>query len=49
MVPQPFSRCVFIYGEQVRMDPDKDASGDLARVQAEMDRVVAEAEGYFKS
>jgi lysophospholipid acyltransferase (LPLAT)-like uncharacterized protein len=49
MVPKPFSRCVFIYGEPVRMDPDKDASGDLVRVQTEMDRVMAEAEGFFKS
>jgi hypothetical protein len=48
MMPKPFSRCVFVYGEPIEMDPSKDASGDLQKVQDEMDRVMAEAEGYWK-
>jgi lysophospholipid acyltransferase (LPLAT)-like uncharacterized protein len=48
MVPKPFSRCVFVYGEPVLMDPSLENTGDLPRVQAEMDRAMAMAEGFFK-
>lgn len=48
IIPKPFSRAVFVYGEPILVPAE---GGDdkvyLTRIQAEMDRVTAEAENYF--
>jgi lysophospholipid acyltransferase (LPLAT)-like uncharacterized protein len=48
IIPRPFSRAVFVYGEPI---PVPRRGGDdvkcLKRIQNEMDRVTEEAEAYF--
>jgi lysophospholipid acyltransferase (LPLAT)-like uncharacterized protein len=47
ILPKPFSRCVFVYGEPVAVDPGGDDAVHLKRVQDELDRVTAAAEDFF--
>jgi len=49
IVPKPFSRAVFVYGEPVLV-PRKGGDDDehLERIQSELDRVTKVAEGHFK-
>ena len=48
IVPKPFSRAVFVYGEPIRVPRE---GGDdvkyMEQIQREMDRVTQEAENYF--
>ncbi|HVM33428.1 MAG TPA: lysophospholipid acyltransferase family protein [bacterium] len=46
MVPKPFSRAVFVYGEPLRFQGG-DEGEFLKAIQAEMDRLQRAAEGYF--
>jgi len=48
IIPKPFSRAVFVYGEPIAVTKDEDLAVGLQKVQAEMDRVMAVAEGYFQ-
>jgi lysophospholipid acyltransferase (LPLAT)-like uncharacterized protein len=50
IIPKPFSRAVFVYGEPIRVPGEggKDAKC-LEQVQKEMDRVTQEAENYFRT
>ena len=48
IIPKPFSRAIFVYGEPIRVSPDGDEGENLRAVQAEMDRVTAKAEEYFR-
>jgi lysophospholipid acyltransferase (LPLAT)-like uncharacterized protein len=50
IIPKPFSRAVFVYGNPIRVP--KEGGEDRAsfdQIQAEMDRVTNEAEHYFKA
>jgi hypothetical protein len=47
MVPKPFSRVVYWYGEPVLLDKGQKSAEGIRRVQAEMDRVTAAAEDCF--
>lgn len=48
IVPKPFSRAVFVYGEPVRVPREGGEDGEyFKRIQAELDRVTAEAEAFF--
>lgn len=44
MIPRPFTRCVFAYGEPVVLESGMDLPGDLAKVQAGMDGALKVAE-----
>jgi len=49
IIPKPFSRAVFVYGNPIRVP--KEGGEDRAymeQIQGEMDRVTALAENYFK-
>lgn len=50
IIPKPFSRAVFIYGEPLRIPVE---GGDdkvyLRKIQEELDRVTQIAEGFFKN
>jgi len=48
MVPQPFSRCRFVYGEPVVLKPGRKATEDLPRVQEAMDHAMEAAERPFE-
>jgi len=47
IIPRPFSRAVFVYGEPIRV-PRRGGEEYLKKIQKEMDRVTALAEGHFK-
>ncbi len=49
IIPKPFSRAVFVYGEPIRIPAQggEDAKY-LEQIQKEMDRVTREAEQYFR-
>jgi lysophospholipid acyltransferase (LPLAT)-like uncharacterized protein len=50
IIPKPFSRAVFVYGDPIRVPREGGSDAEhLARIQHEMDRVTAVAEGCFKS
>jgi lysophospholipid acyltransferase (LPLAT)-like uncharacterized protein len=46
IVPKPFSRAVFVYGEPIRVPRHGDMTY-LKKIQTELDRVTASAEKYF--
>lgn len=46
-IPQPFSRGVFVYGEQICISPDDDMEDALRRVQQGMDAVQQRADSFF--
>ena len=49
IIPRPFSRAVFVYGEPIRIPTEGgDDQGYLQKIQSELDRVTAAAETYFK-
>jgi lysophospholipid acyltransferase (LPLAT)-like uncharacterized protein len=49
MIPKPFSRAVFVYGDPIGVPREGGSDAEyLARIQHEMDRVTAVAEGCFK-
>lgn len=49
IVPKPFSRAVFVYGEPIMVPRSAgDEEKYRQRIQDEMDRVMKEAEGYFQ-
>lgn len=49
IIPKPFSRAVFIYGEPIQV-PRKGGDDEefLERIQGELDRVTKAAEDHFK-
>jgi lysophospholipid acyltransferase (LPLAT)-like uncharacterized protein len=48
IVPKPFSRAVFVYGEPIAIPAEGgDDQEFLKKIQAEMDRVTLEAENHF--
>lgn len=49
IIPKPFSRAVFVYGEPIHI-PRKGGEDTrfLAQIQAELDRVTRQAEDHFK-
>jgi len=48
IIPKPFSRAVFVYGEPIRIPAEGgEDKAHLARIQAEMDRIQGIAEKYF--
>jgi lysophospholipid acyltransferase (LPLAT)-like uncharacterized protein len=48
MIPKPFSRAVFVYGEPILVPAEGgEDKNDLGRIQAEIDRVQTLAEKYF--
>lgn len=49
-LPYPFARCVFVYGEPVRVGKDADESAMEAarvRIERELNRITDLADGYF--
>ena len=49
IIPKPFSRAVFVYGEPIRIPAQGgDDKAYLQRIQKEMDRVTREAENFFR-
>ena len=49
IIPKPFSRAVFIYGNPIRVPRKAEGNKDyLAQIQSELDRVTALAENHFK-
>jgi lysophospholipid acyltransferase (LPLAT)-like uncharacterized protein len=49
IIPKPFSRAVFVYGDPIRVSEQSgDDEKSLQRVQKEMDRVTEEAENHFR-
>ena len=50
IIPKPFSRAVFVYGEPIRVPRDGGDDQDyLQKIQKELDRVTREAEDHFTS
>jgi lysophospholipid acyltransferase (LPLAT)-like uncharacterized protein len=50
IIPKPFSRAVFVYGEPIRIPKQgEDDEKYVKQIQKEMDRVTAAAENYFAS
>jgi hypothetical protein len=47
IIPKPFSRCVFVYGEPITAGKGSEPAKELKRIQDEMDRVTELAERYF--
>lgn len=48
IIPKPFSRAVFVYGEPIPVPAEGgDDEEYFQRIQKELDRVTAEAENYF--
>ena len=47
MVPLPFARCHFIYGEPIEIDADEDLEAATLRVQIAISAVEARAERYL--
>lgn len=47
IIPKPFSRAVFVYGNPIRV-PRHGGPEHLKRIQQELDRVTLEAEQHFK-
>jgi lysophospholipid acyltransferase (LPLAT)-like uncharacterized protein len=48
IIPKPFSRAVFVYGEPIRIPrEDGEDSKYMEQIQKEMDRVTNAAENYF--
>jgi lysophospholipid acyltransferase (LPLAT)-like uncharacterized protein len=47
IIPKPFSRAVFVYGEPIRV-PRRGGEEFLRKIQAEQDRVTTMAENHFK-
>jgi len=49
IIPKPFSRAVFVYGEPIQVPKEGGDDQKLQElIQKEMDRVTKEAENYFK-
>jgi lysophospholipid acyltransferase (LPLAT)-like uncharacterized protein len=46
MIPKPFSRAVFVYGNPIRV-PRRGGEEYLKEIQIEMDRITAIAENFF--
>ncbi len=46
IIPKPFSRAIFVYGEPIRV-PRHGKLDQLKKIQTELDRVTAIAEKYF--
>ena len=46
IIPKPFSRAVFVYGNPIRVKP-QGGEEELKLIQAELDRVTTAAENYF--
>lgn len=50
IIPRPFSRAVFVYGEPIRVpEQGGDDKDYLLKVQKELDRVTLEAESFFNT
>jgi len=50
IIPVPFSRAVFVYGDPIRVPRKGGSDGEfLARIQRELDRITEVAEGSFAS
>jgi lysophospholipid acyltransferase (LPLAT)-like uncharacterized protein len=50
IIPKPFSRAVFVYGEPIRISGEGGNDEEyMERVQKELDRVTEAAENYFAS
>lgn len=50
IIPKPFSRAVFVYGEPIRIPAQGGDDKDyLLKVQKELDRVTLEAESFFNT
>ncbi len=48
IIPKPFSRAVFVYGEPIRIPAEEGNDQEYFRkIQNEMDRVTQEAENFF--
>lgn len=48
IIPKPFSRAVFVYGEPIRIPKEGgDDEAFVKKIQKEMDRVTQAAENYF--
>jgi lysophospholipid acyltransferase (LPLAT)-like uncharacterized protein len=47
VVPLPFSRAVFLYGEPIHVPRDGDVEEWRGRVETEMNRLADRAEGSF--
>ena len=47
IVPKPFSKAVFVYGEPILVSTQNDEIEAFQRIQAELDRVTLKAEEYF--
>ena len=48
IIPKPFSRAVFVYGEPIHVPREGGDDQKLQeQIQKEMDRVTKEAENYF--
>ncbi len=49
IIPKPFSRAVFVYGDPIRISREGGKDEEyMDKIQKEMDRVTREAEGYFR-
>jgi lysophospholipid acyltransferase (LPLAT)-like uncharacterized protein len=48
IIPKPFSRAVFVYGEPIQVPPGEDTDREyFDKIKAELDRVTAAAESFF--
>ena len=50
IIPKPFTRAVFVYGEPIKVSGKEGGDADALKIiQSEIDRVTALAENHFKS
>jgi hypothetical protein len=47
VIPLPFSRAVFLYGDPIPISRDEDVEGARKKVENALNALADEAEGYF--
>ncbi len=47
VVPLPFSRAVFLYGDPISIGRDEDVEAARLRVQTAMNKIADDADRYF--
>ena len=47
VIPLPFSRAAFLYGDPISISRDEDVEGARLRVENAMNRLADDAEQYF--
>ncbi len=48
VVPYPFTRAVFLYGDPISIDRDEDVESARMRVENAMNNLAARADRYFE-